>query len=971
MEVEVPKLVLISDDTSEESEKEVETVKNKNNSSKKYCEISMDSRNGRELIEMNLRDFLTAARVRIGNNNSEPFTHTSLGPKESYFIDGDNEGEFFDLYKRALVDGVKLCITEKPEYNCPLHVDLDMKAEISVGLKRQWKWTHVIKLIKIYQEEIKAAVKEEEFEESLLVCIVLIKSKPRIDKDYIKDGMHLHFPFFICDRDFQDEYLRNRVLERMKNEKVWHGTNYSCTKMASTCPEDEFIDKIGKNQWLMYGSAKDINAEPFLYAKAFNAATEEITLDKIFEQEMCNREEDVMYHLPEFLSIRGCNTRATPLKYSVELARGNVITKKKRKTAMPQGRSMEKIAAELQLIKEAEFMNMIADWRAEEYNQWYEIGHTLFCISSGGDDELVDMAKNMWIEFSRRSESNFDEHECEKKWKNMTTGSYTIGTLKWLAKKDSPQRYEQWRMMDIDVGIKESVREAKPSNHDIAKFISVVYQNKFKCTIVEKKRTWYCFEDHRWKVMNGENTLRKIMTMEVVNQYYRYAADLAKRQLQADENERERLKKEQERCAAVITALKDINFEDKVIRQLEKYWVDDKFEKIKDDNKLLWGCENGVLDLENGVFREGRPDDNITMSCELHYQDYCDTDPEIEQLHDFFRKVFPDESKRNFFLDTAASCLRGGNTNKLFLVNTGQSDGGKSTTFALLARTFGQYNCNFPPELFIEGRGNASGAARPEIMQARGKRLGVVSEIPRTAKFNIGMIRWFTGNDQIVGRGLYKDTESFQPQFTLMAQCNECPNVPGQDEAVWERIRVVDFESKFVKIRRLAEFPVPKTEAEQFRMKRFHADLNFMKKLPDLAPAFLWMLFKRFASVKDGMKEPESVMASTKMYNTKNDVYIQFMGDKLERIIYEELTEDVPFLTLPEAYAEFISWYKENFQSYKNTTSRIDFRDELSKKLYGECTKKGRTLGWYGYRIRTDDREADKEDELKKIINKK
>ena len=83
------------------------------------------------------------------------------------------------------------------------------------------------------------------------------KKAPRVDEGKVKDGFHLHFPHFICEGWFQDEYLRSKVTEKMIEEKIWDG----CRFME---PVDKFIDTgMGRKQWLMYGSSKATGAEPY------------------------------------------------------------------------------------------------------------------------------------------------------------------------------------------------------------------------------------------------------------------------------------------------------------------------------------------------------------------------------------------------------------------------------------------------------------------------------------------------------------------------------------------------------------------------------------------------------------------------------------------------------------------------------------------------------------------------------------
>jgi phage/plasmid-associated DNA primase len=92
------------------------------------------------------------------------------------------------------------------------------------------------------------------------------------------------------------------------------------------------------------------------------------------------------------------------------------------------------------------------------------------------------------------------------------------------------------------------------------------------------------------------------------------------------------------------------------------------FKKINKDLTLL-GFENGVLDLKNMEFRDGKPEDYISMSTGYDFKTFTDEDAEIYDIKIFLTKIFPDPELRTYFLNWAASLLRGGNTDKSLMVN--------------------------------------------------------------------------------------------------------------------------------------------------------------------------------------------------------------------------------------------------------------------------------------------------------------
>jgi phage/plasmid-associated DNA primase len=445
------------------------------------------------------------------------------------------------------------------------------------------------------------------------------------------------------------------------------------------------------------------------------------------------------------------------------------------------------------------------------------------------------------------------------------------------------------------------------------------------------------------------------MATDIVQIYLEKKRDIADKQCK-DKSEMEKDEKKEKKCRDVITALKSCAFQDRVLKMCKIQFYDPHFMKKLNENRMLWGCENGVLDLENYRFREGHPDDYISFSCGLDYREYTDDDDEVKEINEFFGKVLINKNIRDYFIDSAACCMEGGNINKTFLIATGDGHNAKSVTFSLLELTFGDYCIKFPRELFIMGRGSNPSGPRPELARVRGRRLGMGQEIAKTETMNIGVIKEMTGNDSFFARGMYeKDAVEIRPMFSLMMQVNDPPKVPGHDEATWNRITLADFESKFILPRDMEKYPVPESEEEQYQLKRFKADLTFSKRLPDLAPVFLWMLFRRRRMVKEsgGLKTPEEVKSSTDKYKARNDVYLQFYNDMLQKAPKPK-GEKRAFLKLADLHAEFQNWYVENHSSYaKERFTRITLLHEFSKKL-GPAQKVGRDTGWYDYAIIQD-----------------
>jgi len=931
-----------------------------------------------------LKDFLEQFRVKRGKKG-DPYTHvahtSSVHPSGTYYIPVEYLESLITHYSNAIRMGYVPSIAEKPGAYGPLRVDFDFKASLDVGLTRQYDEKILKKIVGYYQDEIRSAVVSEEFTNEMLYCIVLEKESPRSEEGKVKDGFHLHFPHFICDGRLQDYYFRDRVTSRMSEEKIWKDAKFS-TSIG------ELIDEnMATKTWMMYGSmnAKGRHSTPYLYNRhqntsddpwkkvpedkqwghAYDHNCEEIPIEEVFSEEMAGRTNSIRYYLPRFMTIRGY-TEAHKLVDEIEgklMAFGSKTKQRKRK--INKKRSTEEVLQDIKMIKDGHIMEMISTDRADIYDEWMDVGWTLFNIGQGHSETL-----EMWIEFSQRS-SNFKPGECEELWERMDLRDKTVGSLLMMAKNDNPTFYKQWKDTNVRNFIYRSLIEAKPTEFDIAMVVVTMYKDRFVCADA-KKDTWYEFRDHRWHQMDDNIALKNLLVDEVIEKYYEFKAELAAQQVGADESRRGKLELQEKRVIGIISKLKTVKFHEQVIKMCKLKMHDGNFHKKMNENRTILTCENGVLDLELGIFRDGRPDDYSTFSSGIHYHEYNEQDEDVLELEDFLCKVFPNKNRRQYFIDMATSCLQGGNVNKRFIIGTGSGDNSKSITFTLLEMIFGDYFGKFPRELLIRSRGSSSSSARPELAHVRGKKIMASQEITHMDDFNIGVLKELTGNDSFFTRGLYEKGTEVRPMFTLWMQCNAPPNIPGHDQATWSRIRVLDFESHFVKPQDLKKYPVPESKEEQTKMKRYLADPDFVSNLEFLAPALLWKLFRHYPVYKKtGLREPKEVLMSTDAYKSDNDVYLEFIKDRIERENDEEEAKKT-YIRLADMYTEFKDWYRENHPSYaRNMIGKATMKNELNRRLGVIRNEKtefhgfGKLSRWWGYRMI---QEEDQVDEVQRLL---
>ncbi|AIT54749.1 D5 family helicase-primase [Marseillevirus Shanghai 1] len=860
--------------------------------------------------------FLDSFRVAKGI----PCTHTSFSPSGRYAVEGaKNLKAFFEVYNNAVENGVTLCITEMPYKYHPLYVDVDFRFKDSGKKmpKRKYTKEHVVAVIRAYQNVIRVIVPEFDQTERMLSCLVLERSSPRLVEEQVKDGFHLFFPFFIVASNVQNVFMRQKVVK----ELVETGA-FKDLEMLET--EEKCIDSLKGKPWLMYGSTKPGNLgdflEPYTISQVYSDELEEIDVDSLLGEEADEMDLEIPKDLPYILSIQR-RREPTPI------VRGIIPSEKKmtrRKRPARLTKTVDQIMADIAEVRNSRVLDMLDGSRAENYDDWMNVGWTLFNIGNGLPEAL-----ELWIDFSSRA-SNFDEKKCEYLWDTMEMKGKSIGSLYQMAKNDNPEKYNDWKKEKSSEAMKGAMTAAKPTHANIASLIHIKYSDRFVCAD-SKANVWYEFRGHRWHKMDDANELMRIISFELPEEFRveinRLSAITGQSQ---DPNSQLTIKK----CVDIQSKLQMDGFSQGVMKMCKRLFLNEHFLSKLDENRDLLGMEDGVCDLKLGIFRDGSPDDYISMSTGISYKALSEEDRSVIECREFLKKLFPNPRIRKCALRMVSSCMQGGNRNKRIYICTGKGNNGKSVFFSLLEYIFGQYLIKFPREMCLAGRAGNPSSARPELARAPGTRYGVIQEVHKNEKFNPGILKELSGNDSFFVRNLFEKGRDIKPMFTIFMMANKPPGVPGSDQATWNRIRLIPFEATFLSEQdeNWIEDPELRREAKMFK-----ADEHFEEKIPGLAHALLWLCVEDFRKYKEeGLCEPEEVEAATAKMRARNDTIRKYIRDCLivDREKKEE-DDEKTFLTVSELFNHYKEWHDENFPSYavRKTMTILKFRKQFARAV--------------------------------------
>ena len=872
-------------------------------------------------IKNKVEEILNNNKTKQGETD---YTHVSLGgqcfPGKFTISDSKVRAKLMKYVSELHNIGVNLSIAERPKDYGPIKIDVDLnypeedfKNNIHFSNKRLYNKDMVMKVIDFYKEGICQYCEPTDKE---LKSILFEKEKYTIKNNEIKDGFHVIFPhinLYYKIRHLIIEY----VIKKVQNDDMFN-------KYTNA----DIIDRavVSSNCWLLYGCCKP-NKEPYVISKYYDGDGKIISLEEL------GSDKDII----RFLSLRDSRWNDSSQTKLKEAFNDNTISDAyselgvKKEKANIMGNLMTEEKAE-QIEKAVKLTEMFSHKRADDFHSWIRVGWALH----NTDTSLLDS----WILFSKKSKK-YTDGECEKVWDHMKDDGYTIRSLMLWAKEDNIEEYKNFTREYFNNILKNNNID---NTYSIAKALHCKYSDAFVCSDT-KNHVWYYFENHRWNRTTNGGKLITLMSTDFANYYMKKDIEYKKLALTANESNKKSLLAEAETFAKISKKLMDISFKEKIMKEAQYLFYEGDFQQRLDEKHHLIGFTNGVFDLKTRKFRDGQPDDHISMSTKVYYKPYNKENPYIKQIDKFFESILPNNNVRDYFLTRLSTCVSGENREEKAYFCTGSGSNGKSLTFKLMNDAFGDYYISCPITIITKKR-NAANQASPELARMKGPRCGVFQEPGDNEVINVGIFKELTGNDSFMVRGLFQDPIEITPQLKHFIATNDLPKITSDDGGTWRRIRVIPFPMKFV------ENPDPNNPNEA------KIDTKLKEKITQWAPTFASYLIHLYMTkydTKNKVKEPEEVMMSTNKYRKAQDLIrefyearIQLTKDKRDRMLKKDIL------------AEFRSWVKSEHDG-EVVPKSAKLYEFIEKELKQEYPKSG---GWRFLTFKDEDNSSEEEDNI-------
>jgi putative DNA primase/helicase len=286
-------------------------------------------------------------------------------------------------------------------------------------------------------------------------------------------------------------------------------------------------------------------------------------------------------------------------------------------------------------------------------------------------------------------------------------------------------------------------------------------------------------------------------------------------------------------------------------------------DKINTD-PWLFNCQNGTIDLRTGQLKPHDPADLITHLAPVMY-DPTATCPTWERFMD---EVFAGDATMVKFIQRAIGwCLTGVVQERaLFLLYGAQGHNGKTTLVEVvrdLLGTSGEESFGYARKVdvmtFMKSKNYEDNLRK--AAQLAGARFVYSSEIAEEHRLNEQLIKDMTGGDTLEARRLYREAFNFKPTFKPWMYGNHKPEIRGTDDALWSRVKLVEFPVSFA--------------------DRVNHNLPSTLRT-ELSGILNWALAGCLAWQREGLTPPETVQMATQAYRQEQDVIGQFIAERCD-----------------------------------------------------------------------------------------
>ena len=316
----------------------------------------------------------------------------------------------------------------------------------------------------------------------------------------------------------------------------------------------------------------------------------------------------------------------------------------------------------------------------------------------------------------------------------------------------------------------------------------------------------------------------------------------------------------------------------------------------KDFDKDPWllNVQNGTIDLRSGALLEHSKEDLLTKMCNVEY----DPDAQCPRWRQFIDEIMDGDKTMTLFLQKMMGyAITGDMREDMFFFLWGKGSNGKTVLAETIITILGDYACTAMEETFMI---KPAGKINADLERISDKRLIFTSEINKGSRLDESLIKRWTGRDTISVEQKFQIPYDTKPTGKLLFRTNYKPEIAGQDEGIWRRIKLVPFTVSF----------------------KDREDRQLEEKLKGEASGILnWLLEGCLLWQKEGLDLPPQVEEASAEYRSEEDNLNDFFTTCLEKGTTYAITKKRAY-DLYKKYTEMAD---------EKTLSKNDFGKRMSE----------------------------------------
>jgi putative DNA primase/helicase len=278
--------------------------------------------------------------------------------------------------------------------------------------------------------------------------------------------------------------------------------------------------------------------------------------------------------------------------------------------------------------------------------------------------------------------------------------------------------------------------------------------------------------------------------------------------------------------------------------------------------------------------------------------------------------------------------LLGRNRERAFVIWWGRGRNGKSALATVLRLVLGSYATTTPVATFARLGVEDSERPSPELASLVGRRLVLAHEPQERVKLSAAFIKSLTGGDSVKARTLFHEPFEYWPDFLPILVTNHPPELPGADQALWDRIYLLPF------LWRVPDDQVVPALGERLAREEGEGVLR-------------WLAEGAMAYLREGLKPPPEVQAATGQFRAETDDLYRFFVEETEA----DPRASTPYKDIRQRYE---AWCKE-----EGVPPTSDRRLSDALRALGYVRRKTMTGAVYdGVRLRKSGGPPPEEDDL-------